>query len=322
MKCPEWRPSAASSRKNIVIRNSTIRNCGHPAVKIGTGTFGIFRDIAVSNCSFEDTGAMLAIQLMSPNRKDTPKRAIENISFTNIAIKNVSGLIDVTSLTVDRPIIRNISLQNIVAQGLKGRSAVWGLPEAPIENVTLRNITITGSAKPVRYWYSAALPRNSKPLPYWLKTRHVHGLSLSDVKLLLDDVESVLISENGSEVAIDGLDVQDISDKKGAGPVLTLKRVKGVSIRNCKGPASRTFLHAEGAQTSDIHLANNDWGENLTPLDIAEDLSQTDMLPLAGEPAISNLEVSKQIVANESFYGTRDSYQHGKRRRIQGRGSR
>ena len=294
-------PECGFLTENIVIRNSTIRNCGHPAVKIGTGTFGIFRDIAVKNCTFEDTGAMLTIQLMSPNRKDTPKRAIENISFTDIAMKNVSGLIDVTSLTVDGPIIRNISLQNIVAQGLKGRSAVWGLPEAPIENVTLRNITVTGSAKPVRYWYCDMLPRNAKPLPYWLKTRHVRSLTLSDVKLLLDDVKSVLISENGSEVDIDGLDVQDISGKKGAGPVLTLKQVKGVSIRNCKGPASRTFLHVEGSQTSDIHLANNDWGENQTPLDIAEDLSQRDMLPPAGDPALSNLESSKQIVANESF---------------------
>ncbi len=294
-------PDCGFLTENVSVKNTTIRNCGHPAVKIGTGTFGIFRGITFTNCRIENTGAMLTVQLMSPEQEDAPERAIENIGFTDITLKNVSGLIDVTSLTVDRPIIRNITLLNIIAHDLKGRSAVWGLADAPIENVTLRNIRIKGSAQPVRYWYSDMLQGSARPAPYWLKIRHVRGFKLDQVELQLDEVESVLICEESTEVGIDGLDVRDIAGKEGTGPVVTLNQVKGASISNSRGPASRSFLRGVGAETSHIEMSGNDWGKNSVPLDFREDLSREDMVALAEEVVYSNLEVSEQIMANEGF---------------------
>ena len=296
-------PDCGFLTENIVVKNSRIRHCGHPAVKIGTGTFGIFRNIAFSNCRFESTGAMLTIQLMSPEREDVPDRAIENVSFTDIELKDVSGLIDVTSLTVDRPIIRNLRLENISADGLKGRSAIWGLPQAPIEDVTLRNITIKGSSKPVRYWYSDMLKGSSLPPPYWLKTRHVHRLNLHRVELLLEETEDGLICEDGTDVAIDGLVLADVAGKEGAGPVVTLDQVKGVSIRDSTGPASRTFLRVKGEATADIRLESCDWGEG-TPLEVVGDLPHEGVVPSAEDVSYSNFEVTKRIDANEGFAAT------------------
>ena len=296
-------PDCGFLTEDLVVKNSTIRHCGHPAVKIGTGTFGIFRNIAFSNCRFESTGAMLTIQLMSPEREGVPDRAIENVSFTDISLKDVSGLIDVTSLTVDRPIIRNILLENINADGLKGRSAIWGLPQAPIEDVTLRNINIKGSSKPVRYWYSDMLKGSSLPPPYWLKTRHVHGLNLDRVELLLEETESGLICEDGTDVAVDGLVLADVASKEGAGPVVTLDQVKGVSMRNSTGPASRTFLRVKGEATADIRLESCDWGEG-TGLEIDGDLPHAGIVPSAGEVSYSNFELTERIEANEGFAAT------------------
>jgi hypothetical protein len=296
-------PDCGFLTEDLVVKNSTIRHCGHPAVKIGTGTFGIFRNIAFSNCSFESTGAMLTIQLMSPEREDVPDRAIENVSFTDIELQDVSGLIDVTSLTVDRPIIRNLRLENISADGLKGRSAIWGLPQAPIEDVTLRNITIKGSSKPVRYWYSEMLKGSELPPPYWLKTRHVHGLKLDRVELLLEETEDGLICEDGTDVAVDGLVLADVAGKEGAGPVVTLDQAKGVSIRSSTGPASRTFLRVKGEATADIRLESCDWGEG-TPLEVVGDLPHEGIVPSAGGVSYSNFEVTKRIDANEGFTAT------------------
>ena len=293
-------PACGFLTEEISIRNVTIRNCEHPVVKIGTGTFGVFRNIAVRNCSFESTGAMLSIQLMSPEREDTPERAIENISFTDINMKDVSGLIDVTSLTVERPIIRNIHLENIVADGLKGRSAIWGSDKAPIENVTLRNIVIKGSAQPVRYWYSDMLPGSGKAAPYWLKTRYVTGLHLDRVDLLLEDTESGVICEDGKDVTIDGLALRDVAGKEGEGPVVTLDEVKGVFIRNCRGPASRTFLRTTGERTGDIRMENNDWRVCKVPLEIASDLTREGIVPAAGKVSYRDLEVT-EVVAEPGF---------------------
>lgn len=296
-------PDCGFLTEDLVVKNSTIRHCGHPAVKIGTGTFGIFRHIAFSRCIFENTGAMLSIQLMSPEREDVPERAIEDVSFTDIELRDVSGLIDVTSLIVDRPIIRNIRLENISADGLKGRSAIWGSAQAPIENVTLRNIDIKGSSKPVRYWYSDMLEGTGQPPPYWLKTRHVHGLTLSGVELLLEETESGLICEDGTDVAVDGLVLRDAEGKAGAGPVVTVDRVKGVSIRNSTGPASRTFLRAKGEATTDVRVEGCDWGEG-TPLEVEDELPNQAIVPSAGNVSFSALDVREQIEANEGFAAT------------------
>ena len=292
-------PDCGFLTENIVIKNSSLRNSGHPAVKIGTGTFGIFRNITVANCSLEGTGAMLAIQLMSPEREDAPERTIENVIFSDIAMKDVSGLIDLTSLTVERPIIRNITLENIVVEGLKGRSAIWGLAEAPIENVVLRNISISGSSRAVRYWYSEMLPGSASPTPYWLKTRYLNGLTLTNVDVLLDGADSGLICEDCTEVELSGLVVRDVVGGEGAGPVVTLNQVARTFIRDCVGPAGRRFLHARGEKTAGIRMENNDWGENREPL--AVDLSQVEIAPTAGEVTLRDLRVSKQIASNSGF---------------------
>ena len=297
-------PDCGFLTENVIIKNSTIRKSGHPAVKIGTGTFGVFKNIEVADCAFESTGAMLAIQLMSPERDDAPDRTIENLVFRNITMKDVSGLIDVTSLTVERPIIRNIFFENIVAEGLKGRSAIWGLAGASIENVVLRNISISASARAVQYWYSEMLPGSAKPVPYWLKARHLNNLTLSNVELLLDGVDSVLICENCAEVDLSGLAVRDLAGGEVAGPVVTLNEVARTSIRNCAGPAGRRFLRILGEKTAGIRIQNIDWGENKEPLEVAGELSQEKIAPAAGEVAVRDLEILKEIEANSGFTAT------------------
>jgi hypothetical protein len=294
-------PDCGFLTEDIVVKNSTIRNCKHPAVKIGTGTFGIFKNITVANCTFESTGAMLVIQLMSPERDDTPERTIENVTFSDIVMKNVSGLIDVTSLTVGRAIIKNICLENIVADGLKGRSAIWGLAEAPIENVVLRNISISGSAEAVHYWYDDMLPEITKPAPYWLKTRHLNGLTLCNVDLLLDEVDSGLICENGSDVNLNRLVVRDVAGKEGAGPVVTLNQVSKVLIEKSKGPAGRTFIRTLGERTGGIRIENNEWDETKVPLEVESDLFQEDVIPSAGEVMATDLEVSSLSMMGAGF---------------------
>ena len=76
--------------KDVVITNTTIRNTSHGAIKIGTGTAGVFRNIVVSNCTFENTGPMFLLDLMRPKKKETTERLIENITFANIVLKNVA----------------------------------------------------------------------------------------------------------------------------------------------------------------------------------------------------------------------------------------
>jgi len=270
--------------KDVIITNATIRNTVHGAIKIGTGTAGVFRNIIVSNCTFENTGPMFLLDLMRPKKKITTERVIENISFSNIILRNAERIFRWTSMDVNRPIIRNISIDNVIADGVNTPSIIYGLPDAPISNLTFSNIK-------VRY--------NGDPAPYWLKTRYVKGLKLNNIQLQLGGlIESAIIYENGDELELNSVSIHGIS---GEGPVIKLNQVKGAYIHNMQLPDVETFLYAEGEKTRDISLVGNDLRKAKIPINAAHDVQQTAVYPRAKKVSYSNLEVLKNITANESF---------------------
>ncbi len=270
--------------KDVIITNTTIRNTSHGAIKIGTGTAGVFRNIVVSNCTFENTGPMFLLDLMRPKKKETTERLIENIIFSNITLRNVERMFRWTSLDVNRPIIRNISIDNIIADGVHTPSIIYGLPDAPISDLTFSNIKVT---------------YRGDPAPYWLKARYVNGMKLNNVQLQLGGlIESALIYENGEGLELNSVDIQGISGK---GPVIKLSQVKGAYIHNMQLPEVETFLYAEGEKTHDISLVGNDFSKAIIPFDAANEVQQGAVFPKAEKVSYSNLEVTKEIKANEGF---------------------
>ena len=270
--------------KDVIITNTTIRNTSHGAIKIGTGTAGVFRDIVVNNCTFENTGPMFLIELMRPKKKETTERLIENIIFSNITLRNVERMFRWTSMDVNRPIIRNISINNIIADGVHTPSVIYGLPEAPISDLTFSNIKVT---------------YRGDPAPYWLKARYVNGMKLNNVQLQLGSaIESALVYENGERLELNAMNVQGIS---GNGPVIKLNQVKGAYIHNMQPPEIETFLYAEGDKTEDISLVGNDFSEAKIPFDASGEVKEGKVFPKAEKISFSNLEVTKEISSNEGF---------------------
>ena len=270
--------------KDVIITNTTIHNTSHGAIKIGTGTAGIFRNIVVSNCTFENTGPMFLLDLMRPKKKETTERVIENITFSNIVLKNVERMFRWTSLDVNRPIIRNISINNIIADGVHTPSIIYGLPDAPISDLSFSNIKVT---------------YRGDPALCWLEARYVKGLKLNNVQLQLGGlIESALIYKNGEELELNSVNVQGISGK---GPVIKLNQVKGAYIHNTQLPEVETFVFAEGEKTKDISLVGNDFSKAKIPFDATMEVQQGAIFPKAEKVSYSNLEVTKEIKANESF---------------------
>ena len=270
--------------KDVIITNTTIRNTSHGAIKIGTGTAGVFRNIVVNNCTFENTGPMFLIELMRPKKKETTERLIENITFSNIVLKNVERMFRWTSLGVVGPIIRNISINNIIADGVHTPSIIYGLSEAPISGLTFSNIKVT---------------YRGDPAPYWLKARYVNGMKLNNVQLQLGGaIESALVYENGERLELNAINVQGIS---GNGPVIKLNQVKGTYIHNMQLPEIETFVYAEGDETEDISLVGNDLRKAKIPFDASGEVKGETVFPKAEKVSYSNMEVTKEIKANESF---------------------
>ena len=141
-------------KKGIATENVIVRNCeslqGHGGVVIGSETSGGVRNIYVHDCVFNGTDRGLRIKTARGRGS-----AIENIWFENIKMGNMQNEAikihmprytdrypahDLTRMT---PRIRNINYKDIYCEGAaKVGIRITGLPEMPIESITMENIDI------------------------------------------------------------------------------------------------------------------------------------------------------------------------------------
>jgi polygalacturonase len=151
-------------RRGRPIENITIRNCtvlhAHGGVTIGSEMSGGVRNVHVTNCIFEGTDIGLRF-------KTTRGRGgiVENIEISNIEMKDIPGAAisfdmyyegkswedtdtevkAVPPEPVDEgtPQFRQIHIRNVNCQGAQRAIEMRGLPEMPIEDITLEQIRIT-----------------------------------------------------------------------------------------------------------------------------------------------------------------------------------
>jgi polygalacturonase len=147
----------------------TIKDCkflrGH-GVSIGSFTRGGLANMVVDNCSFDGSEAALR------GKSDRGKGGlVQNLSYSNITITgtkhpiffssnydhkmkdpNEDKYVAADSLT---PMWKNVTFTNInaIVPGKYSAGILWGLPEAPIENFTFRNVQIK-AAKGFEIYYA------------------------------------------------------------------------------------------------------------------------------------------------------------------------
>jgi polygalacturonase len=131
---------------------------GH-GCSIGSGTGSGVRNVLVRRCSFEDTDT--GVRLKSARGRGG---LTENIIYEDLTMKNVGVAVSISSYYDNTPIEastsraaeappgtkgartpewRNITVRDVIATGCR-RSAglIAGLPEAPVQNVTLEDVSI------------------------------------------------------------------------------------------------------------------------------------------------------------------------------------
>lgn len=147
-------------------KSVTVRNCrmgaGHGGVVLGSELSGGIEDITVSRCVFQGTDRGLRIK----TRRGRGRYGITGgISFSDIVMENVKVPFAVNmyynmgdntghteyvwttqKLPVDErtPYIGSFRFENMVCTGVGWcAGAFYGLPEAPIESITMKNISFT-----------------------------------------------------------------------------------------------------------------------------------------------------------------------------------
>jgi polygalacturonase len=153
---------AASS--DVTVTNSIMR-AGH-GLSIGSitkgGTQGI-NGFNVSNIQFFGTDAGIRIKSDRGNGG-----TVQNLNYSNLTMTGVSVPINISAYYPDStrpsppandaaqpittnpssntPIFKNITISNLTATNSGSVGIVWGLPEAPVQNITFNNVNISTSS--------------------------------------------------------------------------------------------------------------------------------------------------------------------------------
>ncbi|HUA38807.1 MAG TPA: glycoside hydrolase family 28 protein [Candidatus Sulfopaludibacter sp.] len=155
---------AAGRRIGVPTEDVLIEDCtvyhAHGGFTIGSEMSGGVRNVRVSNCLFLGTDVGLRF-------KSTRGRGgvVENICISNIHMKDIVGAaIDfnmfyggnaplddslnttkagLPAVNEGTPQFRNIRIENVICRGAQQAMVLEGLPEMPLRDITLKNISIT-----------------------------------------------------------------------------------------------------------------------------------------------------------------------------------
>lgn len=161
-------------------------------IKLGTESNGGFRDIAIRNCRFERSRG-LAIETVDGG-------VIENVTASGLTMREVTTaplFLRLGARLRGPPgtsvgAIRGVVIEDVEATGIDPRFAatVAGLPEAPIEDVTLRNLRLSyaGDGTAAQAACRPPLLPDSYPEPSMFGVTPAWGLWVRHAAVRLDGV--------------------------------------------------------------------------------------------------------------------------------------
>jgi len=136
---------------DIVIRDCIFR-AGH-GLSIGSETAGGVRNVTVERVTF--TGTRQGIRIKSARGRGND---IGNFTYRDIKMDGVETPIEITEyytgmvkddpgqpVTEHTPKFHDITIENVTATGGKRAATIMGLPESPIKDLILKNVTIAAA---------------------------------------------------------------------------------------------------------------------------------------------------------------------------------
>jgi len=148
--------------ENVIIDNCTVYH-GHGGFVIGSEMSGGARNIKVSNCTFIGTDVGLRFKSNRGRGGIVEDIYVENIKMINIPTeailfdifysgKSATELLEegetmpnssMYPVSAETPVFRKISFDNITCKGARRALFFNGLPEMNIQDITLKNVTIS-----------------------------------------------------------------------------------------------------------------------------------------------------------------------------------
>lgn len=225
--------------ENIVV-NNCILSSSCAALKIGTEAIGPIRNVSFNNCAIHNTAVALSLFMKDGS-------SYENIFFTNMQVSSTSQypiFIDNTPRYYKDPkkgSIKNIFFSNVTVDS-PGKLYIEGLPDHPVTNVQIHNLTwtITGALDPSLRKPGGARRQEPDPNaiqygvnPYQIVLVNVADSSFSGIRIYSQDNKPIsdrgfLFANNFSESKIQ--DTLFRRDPNSAIPLQNLENVSKVQL--------------------------------------------------------------------------------------------
>jgi len=228
--------------ENIAVTNCTF-NAGGCGVGIGSETAGGVRNVAISNCVCDGTTCGLYFRTARGRGN-----VVENVSAVNVVMRNLedAGVIfsmfyededrsTMHPVDVRTPTFRNFHCSDILLDGARVAVVAEGLPESPIQQLSLENVFVKSADKGISCF-------------------QVHGLSLSN---------TVVNANNGPSVECKNvLDLELIrirsTKSEPTAPAITLEEVQEAVVQSCSAAeSSPALVRLKGDGNRNITLALN-----------------------------------------------------------------
>lgn len=267
--------SGATACDHVLIENCRVRSSAS-ALKFGTGSHVGFKNITVRNLDIYDT-ARSAIAIESVDGA-----LIENVNISQVRATNTGNALFLRLGRRDAKapvgVLRNVQISDVTVEvpahqpDLKYPlpcppvraphnlipSSIVGLPGHPVQNVSLRNITIIFAGGGTRERAQVALdavPEQAAKypefsmfgeLPAWgFYCRHAEGLSFSNCtfRCTARDYRPAFVGDDVKRLELDTCHLPSAGDA----PVVLLNNVHDVILRACPPPTgAQQFLETRG----------------------------------------------------------------------------
>jgi polygalacturonase len=228
--------------ENVAVTNCTF-NAGGCGVGIGSETAGGVRNVAISNCACDRTTCGLYFRTARGRGN-----VVENVSAVNVVMRNLEETGVVVSMfyededrstahpvDIRTPTFRNFHCSDILLNGAKTAVLIEGLPESPIQQLSLENVFVQAAEKGISCY-------------------QVHGFNLSNV-----------VVNASSGPAIECKNLQDLNlahvrapKLEAKVPAIVVEDVHGAMVESCSAAeCSPALVQVKGDGNRDITLALN-----------------------------------------------------------------
>lgn len=266
--------------KNITVTNCVLSTCCN-GFKIGTATHGAVENIVFSNSViYNDDATPL-------NERATSGIALEmvdggtldGVTVSNIRMQNARTPIFIR-LGKRTPgaasYLRNIMISGVNATGAIVASSITGVPEMPVEDIILSDISIATSEHGRPEWTERSVPEQAANYPEarmfgrlpasGLYVRHANHIRVSNLRLQAEalDARPAVVCDNIHDLDISGLRATAPAEGH---PIIALHEASDVFVHGSKPPkGSRTFVQVSGASSTGIVLSGNDLSHAAQPV--------------------------------------------------------